>query len=161
MQKIIMINGIGLETAKMLIKQGHYLLLHGRNRKKLDELASIMREICETAQFVSYLADLSDLHAVRNLATTLLKEQPNIDVLINNAGVYSAIETHTVAGLDVRFAVNTIAPYLLTQALRPLLGPKGRVINLSSATQASVNIDALNGHKVLTDNAAYAQSHWL
>ena len=61
-------------------------------------------------------------------------------------------------GLDVRFAVNTIAPYLLMQRLLPLLGASGRVINLSSAAQSPVNPEALAGRAKLSDGAAYAQS---
>ncbi len=61
-------------------------------------------------------------------------------------------------GLDVRFVVNTFAPYLLTQRLLPLLGPPGRVVNLSSAAQASVNPDAMRGTVKLADMEAYAQS---
>lgn len=162
MQKVILItgatDGIGLETAKMLIKQGHYLLLHGRNRSKLDKLEATLRTVSETAQFSSYLAELSDMEAVRTLAATLCKEQKKIDVLINNAGVFSVADTRTDDGLDVRFAVNTLAPYLLTTALLPLLGAQGRVLNLSSAAQASVELAALQGKKVLSDGAAYAQS---
>ncbi len=59
----------------------------------------------------------------------------------------------------MRFAVNTIAPYLLTRRLLPLMGPSGRVINLSSAAQASVDTEALLGHRRISSNGvAYAQS---
>ena len=54
--------------------------------------------------------------------------------------------------------MNTIAPFLLTRRLLPLLGASGRVINLSSAAQAAVNLRALVGEVQLSDNAAYAQS---
>ncbi|SNX50930.1 hypothetical protein VTH8203_04606 [Vibrio thalassae] len=58
----------------------------------------------------------------------------------------------------MRFVVNTIAPYQLTQALLPMLGATGRVVNLSSAAQASVNLDALQGLRQPNDSDAYAQS---
>ena len=67
-------------------------------------------------------------------------------------------ETRTQDGLDVRFAVNTIAPYLLTQRLLPLLGPTARVINVSSAAQSPVDPKALAGQGRLSDMEAYAQS---
>ncbi len=54
--------------------------------------------------------------------------------------------------------VNTLAPYLLTQRLLPLLGPSGRVVNLSSAAQAPVDLQALTGQTPLADMPAYAQS---
>ncbi len=64
----------------------------------------------------------------------------------------------TKDGLDVRFAVNTIAPYLLTKKLLPLLDASGRVINLSSAAQFPVDPAALAGKAELSDGAAYAES---
>jgi NAD(P)-dependent dehydrogenase (short-subunit alcohol dehydrogenase family) len=81
-----------------------------------------------------------------------------LDVLINNAGVLRALETLTPDGLDVRLAVNTIAPHRLTQRLLPLLGASGRVIKLSSAAQSPVQLKALAGGVRLADMAAYAQS---
>ena len=64
----------------------------------------------------------------------------------------------TPDGLDIRFAVNAIAPYLLTQKLLPLIGTSGRVVNLSSAAQSPVNLNALAGQASLSDGEAYAQS---
>jgi NAD(P)-dependent dehydrogenase (short-subunit alcohol dehydrogenase family) len=86
------------------------------------------------------------------------EKHAKLDVLINNAGVYNAPDLVTQDGLDVRFAVNTIAPYLLTQRLLPLLGTSGRVVNLSSAAQSPVDPRALAGQGHLSDGAAYAQS---
>jgi NAD(P)-dependent dehydrogenase (short-subunit alcohol dehydrogenase family) len=79
-------------------------------------------------------------------------------VLINNAGVFKVPQPMTSDSLDVRFSVNTIAPYLLTKALLSKLSGNGRVLNLSSAAQAPVDIDALLGKKQLNDMAAYSQS---
>ena len=65
----------------------------------------------------------------------------------------------TTDGLDVRFVVNTLAPYLLTKKLLPLLKGSGRVINVASAAQAPVNFQALIGKITnLTDMEAYSQS---
>ena len=61
-------------------------------------------------------------------------------------------------GADVRFVVNTLAPYLLTQKLGPLMAADGRVVNLSSAAQASVDLEALAGRRRVDDMEAYAQS---
>lgn len=162
MQKIVLItgatDGIGFETAKMLIKQGHYVLLHGRSESKLKAVETALSKISETAKFESYLADLSNMSAVKTLAETVKTKHKNIDILINNAGVYKASAQHTSDGLDLRFAVNTVAPYLLTQSLLPVLGSDSRVLNLSSAAQASVDLSALMGEKAVSDGEAYAQS---
>ena len=96
---------------------------------------------------------------VEALVGAVAGRHARLDVLINNAGVYNAPDRVTGDGLDVRFAVNTIAPYLLTQRLLPLLESSGRVINLSSAAQAPVDTEALSGRVRLPDDyEAYAQS---
>ncbi len=96
---------------------------------------------------------------VEALVKAVAEKQAKFDVLINNAGVFRALETVTQDELDVRFAVNTIAPYVLTQRLLPLIGTSGRVINLSSAAQSPVDPDALAGRVRLSDHfTAYAQS---
>jgi NAD(P)-dependent dehydrogenase (short-subunit alcohol dehydrogenase family) len=79
-------------------------------------------------------------------------------VLINNAGVFAMADPRTNEGLDARFAVNTLAPYVLACGLAGRLGPQGRIVNLSSAAQAPVSIDALTGRERLSDDQAYAQS---
>lgn len=172
MQKTILItgatDGIGLETARMLASQGHRLLLHGRSREKLAQVSQVLSGMpdtgdagtdqIETCQIETYIADLSVMADVEAFARAVAERHTSIDVLINNAGVYAAPEPTTRDGLDVRFAVNTIAPYLLTRRLLSLLGSSGRVINLSSAAQAPVDTGALAGPAILSDNAAYAQS---
>lgn len=151
-------DGIGLEAAKLLASQGHALLIHGRNSQKLNAVKALLTAIPNSGTISSYLADLSDLREVTKLAKEITNEYKHLDVLINNAGVLKSKDPITTDGLDVRFVVNTIAPYLLTQELMPLLGSLGRVINLSSAAQAPVNIQALTGEVELSDMEAYAQS---
>lgn len=151
-------DGIGLETAKLLAAAGHNVLLHGRNPHKLAEAARILSAMRDGGSVETYNADLSRIADVEALASEVTGRHSGLDVLINNAGVYRASEPMTEDGLDIRFAVNTIAPYLLTQRLLPLMQPTGRVINLSSAAQAPVDLQTLAGRKVLSDGAAYAQS---
>ena len=151
-------DGIGLETAKMLVSLGHNVLLHGRSPAKLGKVESALSGIADGGQVESYVADLSRMADVEALATAVADKYTNLDVLINNAGVYRSPDPITPDGLDVRFVVNTIAPYLLTQRLLPLLGASARVVNLSSAAQAPVNPEALAGRGRLSDGAAYAQS---
>jgi len=163
MQKTILItgstDGIGLETARMLVTQGHHVLLHGRNPAKLEEVEKTLSGLPGGGRVESYLADLSRMSEVEALAKTVAERHTQLDVLINNAGVFRTPEPNTQDGLDVRFAVSTIAPYLLTQRLLPLIGVSGRVINLSSAAQSPVDPEALAGRASLLDEfAAYAQS---
>jgi len=162
MKKTILItgstDGIGLETAKMLYSKGHHILLHGRSAAKLANAEKILSNATGEGSSESYVADLSNMAEVESLAKDIAAKHAKLDVLINNAGVLRAPEPITLDGLDTRFAVNTIAPYLLTQRLLPALDASGRVVNLSSAAQAPVNLEGLSGRIRLQDMDAYAQS---
>ncbi len=148
-------DGIGFETAKQLHALGHRVWLHGRSAAKLEAAAQALGAGSDVRTFH---ADLSDLEAARRLAAEVAEATPTLDVLINNAGVYNTPEPRTPDGLDRRFVVNTLAPYLLARALAPVLGATGRIVNLSSAAQSPVDLDALRGQGALSDSAAYAQS---
>lgn len=162
MQKTILLtgatDGIGLETAQRLMDKGHNLMIHGRNPAKLSDVQKALSAMSGGGRIQSYVCDLSDLTDVSGFAAAVLENHDSIDVLINNAGVYTAPDLTTRDGLDVRFTVNTIAPYLLTKKLLPLFGTSGRIVNLSSAAQAPVEPAALTGEVMLSDGAAYAQS---
>ncbi len=162
MHKIILItgatDGIGFETAKKLASQGHDLIIHGRNEKKLKSAQFKLLALENVGNVDSVLADLSDFKAVKDLADTILAKYKSIDVLINNAGIFKTSVTKNTQGLDIRFVVNSIAPYYLSQLLTPILGTSGRIVNLSSAAQSPVNIEALLGKVELDDMQAYSQS---
>ena len=162
MQKTILLtgatDGIGLATAKMLLEQGHTVLLHGRNAAKLEAVVNGLSTLTGGGRTESYLADLSDMSDVKALAKAITEKHDTLDVLINNAGIFKTPDPVTIDGLDIRFAVNTLAPYLLTQRLMPLLGAAGRVVNLSSAAQAPVDVKAIFGGIPMDDMSAYAQS---
>ena len=153
-EKIVLItgatDGIGLETARKLNSLGHKVIVHGRSQERIDKLVSELG-----VDFVK--ADLSNLNQVKELAEDILKKYQKIDVLINNAGVFKTSTTRTEDGYDIRYVVNTFAPYILTKKLLPIL-KQGRVINLSSAAQASVDFEAMLGKVEMSDFEAYAQS---
>ena len=151
-------DGIGLETAKALAADGHTLQLHGRSETKLADAVAKVEEI-NGGEPASYVADFSDLLSVKTMADRILSDGSSLDVLINNAGVLETVKPLTPTGHDVRFVVNTFAPVLLTTLLLPSLGKDARVLNLSSAAQAPVDLDLLSGSKN-TSRAmdAYAQS---
>ncbi len=151
-------DGIGLETAERLVALGHRVLLHGRNPAKLEAVEQRLRSGSATAAIETYRADLSVLSEVDDLALSITQDHSHLDVLINNAGVLKSANPVMGNGHDVRFVVNTIAPYRLTRLLLELFDSNGRVVNLSSAAQASVDLNALAGGKVLADMDAYAQS---
>ncbi len=151
-------DGIGLATARALAERGHRVLLHGRNPAKLEATESEFATLDGSGPVENYVADLSRMSEVEALAAAVAARHRRLDVLINNAGVFKTKDTVTPDGLDVRFAVNTLAPCLLTRRLLPLMDRTGRVINLSSAAQSPIDLDALAGNTRLSDFDAYAQS---
>jgi NAD(P)-dependent dehydrogenase (short-subunit alcohol dehydrogenase family) len=146
-------DGIGLLTAKTLAAKGHKIILHGRSAGKLEAASEVVN-----GEVTTYEADFSSLHATKELAKTVAAANGRIDVLVNNAGVYKTPQPILPNGQDVRFVVNTLAPHVLTMGLLPLLPQDGRIINLSSAAQAPVDLSALSGETHLNDMEAYAQS---
>lgn len=151
-------DGIGLETAKRLAAQQHTVLLHGRNAAKVEAAVQAVLAVSKGGTVDSYVADLSSMTAVQELAVAISGKHQTLDVLINNAGVFRTPTAITPDGLDFRFAVNTIAPYLLTRRLLPLIPRTGRVVNLSSAAQAPVSLRALAGLSRPEAMSAYSQS---
>lgn len=163
MSKTILItgstDGIGLDTAKRLLSDGHTVLLHGRNPEKLARVTQTFKSEGLGKHVESYVADLSILEDVDRLAAEIGDRGTPLDILINNAGVYGPAQEKTDAGLNTVFVVNTLAPYLLTKRLLSHMPASGRIINLSSAAQAPVNLDALAGRISIADPfQAYAQS---
>lgn len=102
-------DGIGKLAALNLAKAGHQVYLHGRDA---DKLASVIDEVKAVATGVAadhidgFVADLSDLNAVHEMAAEVNDKLSKLDVLINNAGIYTTSSPVTKDGLDVRFVVN-------------------------------------------------------
>lgn len=150
-------DGIGLHAAQALAARGHDVLLHGRSQDKLTRAKAAVSE-ASGRPTQGFLADLSSLEATTALADAVSAHAERLDVLINNAGVFNAPRDPTVDGLDIRFAVNTVAPYLLTRRLLPRIPTSGRVVNLSSAAQAPMDIEMDLGPSTRSERVLYAQS---
>jgi len=155
MRKTILItgstDGLGLQTAQKLVSLGHEVIIHGRTLTKVEDIKTKLG-------VDGFLCDLSNLEDVKNFALEVKKKYKKIDVLINNAGIYKTPTPITKDGLDVRFVVNALAPYVLTKQLKELFIKTSRVVNLSSAAQAPVLQEALKGNIELNHSEAYAQS---
>lgn len=153
-------DGIGKLTALQLAKQNHQIYLHGRNPEKLEKVIAEIKGESNNPNIKGFTADFSDLHSVKLMANELQKEVPKLDVLINNAGIFKTANAKTSSGIDIRLVVNYLAPYLLTKELLPLLerSSSPRIVNLSSAAQSPVFLEALTGEIDLNAQQAYAQS---
>ena len=125
-------SGIGLATAHRFAKGNANLILFVRNEAK----AKVLQETLTKAYPIEvryYVADFSDLHSVKAGLTNLLAKETKLDVLINNAGVYSTKRILTKHGVELALTVNHLASLLITETLVPLLEPsQGRVIQVNS-----------------------------
>lgn len=152
-------DGIGKLAAIKLAKAGHQLIIHGRSHNKLENTVAEIKAETATPNITGVVADLSDLGTIQTMVAEIQQKFEHIDVLLNNAGVFHSPSDNT-NGLDIRFVVNYLAPYVLTHQLLPLLekAASPRVINLSSAAQSSVSLASLKGQEELDTQEAYAQS---
>lgn len=145
--------GVGKEIAKMLYEAGAYLLLVSKNGTKLKQLQKSLTNN-EESEIVKYLAvDFSDLEQVKKSMHEIIKVfDGSIDVLINNAGIgyHGKIETIDVDELKEVFAVNTLAPIIITSKLLPFVSRSeaGHIINVSS----------ILGSRPMVRTAAYTAS---
>jgi NAD(P)-dependent dehydrogenase (short-subunit alcohol dehydrogenase family) len=129
-------SGVGLETARLLAGSGARLTLVGSDPiKGAAAERAVMEAGDETAAFVA--ADLSSMAEVRRLAQTLIERLDRLDVLINNAGLVSTRRMVTSEGLERTFAVNYLAPFVLTNDLLALMrrSAPARVISLTAAVE--------------------------
>lgn len=136
--------GIGLQTAKVLAGMGHSVLIHGRNSRKGDAAIREVRAAAAANVDVRFLrADFGSLAQVRVLAAQVAASVPRLDVLVNNAGCGNFSRTLTSDGYETTFAVNHLAPFLLTNLLLDKLEASGpaRIVNVASRAHRGQEID--------------------
>ncbi len=110
-------DGIGKQTAKSLIQQGARVLIHGRSAAKVQSTMEEIKQEHPHAELQGYVADFSSLEAVRFLAEEISAKEQVLHVLINNAGTYFPDFQLSQDGFELTFAVNQLAPFLLTLLL--------------------------------------------
>jgi NAD(P)-dependent dehydrogenase (short-subunit alcohol dehydrogenase family) len=152
-------SGIGKETALQLAALGATVIVVGRDPQTTTAVVQeIERDGQGEAQLV--LTDLSSQQSVHRLADELRQRFPRIDVLINNAGTSRTSLLKTVDGLEQTFAVNVLAPFLLTHLSLDTLkaSAPSRVINVVSSQQGPVDLSNLNAEQGFSGLKAYNQS---
>jgi len=132
-------DGIGRETARQLLAQGHRVLLHGRTLEWAQQALAALN----AATAVPVGGDLAAMREVQALADQVRQHTPVLDVLLHNAGAYEHQRHLTPDGFERTMAVNHFAPFLLTQALLDLAkaSPQGRIITVSSIAHQSGQLD--------------------
>lgn len=138
--KIILItgasDGIGKETAKALAKQGHTIIMHGRNPQKTKSAYEEVKAESGNNDIEYLTADFLSLAELKNFADKIQQKYDRLDVLVNNAGAqFTGKRETTVDGHEKTMTINVFAPHLLTMLLLSLLkkSPSARVVTVSSA----------------------------
>jgi NAD(P)-dependent dehydrogenase (short-subunit alcohol dehydrogenase family) len=153
-------DGLGKELARELAQRGATVLVHGRSAERIEAAAAEIAEETGSDHLVPYRADLSSLAAVRRLAEEVAAGRGRLDVLVNNAGVGLAARAESEDGHELTFAVNYLAPFLLTCLLLPVLreSTPARVVNVASIGQAPVDFDDVMLEDGYDMSVAYSQS---
>lgn len=136
-------DGIGRATALELARRGYYVIVHGRSAQRVDAACAEISRTVKGAFVGACVADLSLYDEVRDAAALLLADNPRLDVLVNNAGVFLPERATNPQGHELTLAVNHLGHFLLTHLLLPKLqaAPQGRVVNVSSMAHAGGRID--------------------
>jgi len=151
-------SGLGLETAKQLARQGAEIVMISRDRARGERARSQVASIATGRPPVLLLADLSVQDQVRRLAGEVRARYHGVDVLINNAGNAFNRRQPSADGIELTWATNHLAPFLLTDLLLPALlaAPAGRVVNVTAQVYShKLDLDNLEGQRKYSWMGAY------
>ncbi|MFJ2240487.1 SDR family NAD(P)-dependent oxidoreductase [Streptomyces sp. NPDC087859] len=154
-------SGLGRHLAFELVRSGHVVLAHGRDPGRTERLVEELRTEGDAEAFV---ADLASLAEVRELGARVADARPDLDVLINNAGVGAGApgtgREVSTDGHELRLAVNYLAPVALIRALLPVLRANAptRIVNVGSVGQDPVDFDDIEFRRGYDGFAAYRRA---
>lgn len=155
-------NGIGLWTAIGLQRAGARVIITGRSASRLANASRQIAARSGQPEPETALADFASLAAVRDLAGAVARRAPKLDILVNNAGFLTWRRGLSADGYELTFAVNHLAPFLLTNLLLPQLrtAAPARIVTLSSSAhrRGRIDFDDLMATRRYSAMAAYAQS---
>lgn len=155
-------SGIGRETAIELARQGATLVLPVRNLYKGNELKSEIIDKTGNTNVDIMECDLASFQSIRDFATAFLEKYDKLHILVNNAGLWESEHKKSADGIEMTFAVNHLAPFLLTLLLLDVMkrSAPGRIVNVSSEAHRSgkMNFNDLEGNKSWNSLKSYSQS---
>ena len=151
-------SGIGFETAKRLAGQGAEIVMIVRDRTRGGHARSQVAEVAAGKSPVLLTADLSVQADIRRVAQQIRDRYDHIDILINNAGNAFNQRELSRDGIELTWAINQLAPFLLTELLLPLIvrSPAGRIVNLTTNVYSrKLDLDNLQGERKYSWMGAY------
>ena len=154
--------GIGLYTALGLARTGVRVVMTGRDRERTEAARRFVAARAGDAQIETALADFASLGAVRRLADEILSGHGRLDLLVNNAGLFSPSFRLSEDGYEMTFAVNHLAPFLLTNLLLDRLKDSAptRIVTVASRAHRGQRIDlaTITGSRDWSMMKAYGRS---
>ena len=158
-------DGIGRETALELAARGFVVVVAARDAAKAQALVKEIELTTGHRDADTITADLRSLAEVRQLSEIFHQRYPRLDVLINNAGIFSGVWQLTGDGFETTYQVNYLAPFYLTYLMLDALkqAGQGRIVNLSSSVYTAGKFDPenLQGEKRFSTFSAYSNSKLL
>lgn len=152
-------DGIGRQTALELARRGFGVILHGRSLARVQQVRAEITAEVPGARLEAAAADFSALREVRALAADILARFPGLNGLVNNAGLFTRERQLSADGFELQFAVNHLAPFLLTQLLLERLkaNAPARIVTVSSTlhTGGQIEFDNLQGERKYSGSRAY------
>lgn len=136
-------SGIGKITARELARMGAKVVIGGRNPQKVSDTLEEIKQVSGNAELSGLVGDLSSLAEVRRLALEFQEKNDRLDVLVNNAGAYFTKYFKSADGFEMTFALNHLAPFLLTNLLLDMLktSAPARVVSVSSGAHSGGKMD--------------------
>jgi NAD(P)-dependent dehydrogenase (short-subunit alcohol dehydrogenase family) len=136
-------SGIGEVAATRLAEKGARIVLIARDRARTDATLAKLRTVNPSAQHTCHLADLSAIAEMKRVAAAVAAAEPKIDVLVNNAGAVFLSRQVSVDGLEMTFATNHMAYFVVTNLLLPNLKatPGARIVSTASDAHKSGRLD--------------------
>ncbi|XP_029979694.1 retinol dehydrogenase 12, like [Sphaeramia orbicularis] len=154
--------GIGKETAIDLAKRGARIIMACRDMEKAQAAVKEVIESSSNENVVCMKLDLADSKSIREFAENINREEPKLNILINNAGVMVCPYGKTADGFEMQIGVNHFGHFLLTYLLLDLIkkSTPARIINVSSMAHSwgSINLEDINSEKSYDKRGAYSQS---
>jgi NAD(P)-dependent dehydrogenase (short-subunit alcohol dehydrogenase family) len=152
-------SGIGEIAAIHLAAQGARIIFTARDQARADVTLAKLKRANPKAEHAFHLADLSTLSEMKRIGTELARE-PQIDVLVNNAGALFNKRQETADGLEMTFAVNHMAYFIITNLLLGKLRPDARIVTTASGAHrgAKLNFDDLQSRRGYIGFPVYSRS---
>jgi retinol dehydrogenase-12 len=145
--KIVLITGanrcIGKETTRALAKKGATIIMACRSLEKANPVCKMIQTESKNPNIKVMKLDLASLKSVRNFTQEFSVRYQQLNILINNAGVFCMKREETEEGFELAMGVNHLGHFLLTHALLPILEKtsEARIINVSSHAHYSADLD--------------------